>query len=365
MGPWLAVKSLFGIHNETGNIFTHLFGFFLFAALTLYMMRSPPTPLAMGQGQVESMWESVRTQALPSLQERLHKVQAGLSIQVHRLQDELSREGHAIHHAYQEAMAQLKKDLIQWPNERWPMLVFMAGAMTCLLFSSICHLLGCCQKHVALYIWRLDYAGIGILIVASFYPVIYYGLLCQPLFRAFYLISSTFFGVLVIAVSLLDIFQSREWRSFRYYIFASLGFYGFAPIFHVLFFNYDVHQVKVAMALATCQGLVYLGGGGIYASRVPERWFPGRFDLFFNSHQIWHVCVVLAALIHWRACMMLLEWRDASGGCAAPITSPLSTLQTQMRDLGHDLFSVDEVWARLSHYVHEHLHSQVNETRLQ
>jgi len=165
-------------------------------------------------------------------------------------------------------------------------------------------------------------------------------------------------------VSLLDIFQSREWRSFRYYIFASLGFYGFAPIFHVLFFNYDVHQVKVAMALATCQGLVYLGGGGIYASRVPERWFPGRFDLFFNSHQIWHVCVVLAALIHWRACMMLLEWRDASGGCAAPITSPLSTLQTQMRDLGHDLFSVDEVWARLSHYVHEHLHSQVNDTRL-
>ena len=91
--------------------------------------------------------------------------------------------------------------------------------------------------------------------------------------------------------------------------------------------------------------------------RVPERWFPGKFDLFFNSHQIWHICVVLAALIHWRSCMMMLEWRDASGGCAAPVTSSLSTLQTHMRDQGHDVFSAEEVWARLSHYVHEHLHS--------
>ena len=267
MTPRLAFKSLFGLHNETGNIYTHLIGFFLFAALTYYVMRSPPTPLAMGHGQVERMWETMRSQALPSLQERLHKVQEGLSVQVHRIQDELSREGHAIHHAYHEAMSQLKKDVLQYPNERWPMLVFMAGAMTCLLFSSTCHLLGCCQKHVALYIWRLDYAGISILIVASFYPVIYYGLLCSPISRAFYLISSTLFGVIVVSVSLLDVFQTREWRAFRYYIFAGLGLYGFAPIFHVLFLNHNIYEVKVAMALATCQGLVYLGGGAIYATR--------------------------------------------------------------------------------------------------
>lgn len=33
------------------------------------------------------------------------------------------------------------------------------------------------------------------------------------------------------------------------------------------------------------------------------------------------VCVVVAAYIHWRAVRLMLEWRDASGGCAAPITS--------------------------------------------
>lgn len=31
---------------------------------------------------------------------------------------------------------------------------------------------------------------------------------------------------------------------------------------------------------------------------MPERWYPGRFDYFGASHQIFHVCVVLAALAH-------------------------------------------------------------------
>lgn len=36
----------------------------------------------------------------------------------------------------------------------------------------------------------------------------------------------------------------------------------------------------------------------IYAARVPERFFPGRFDIMFHSHQIFHIFVVVAALIH-------------------------------------------------------------------
>ena len=53
---------------------------------------------------------------------------------------------------------------IQWPAPRWPFLVFMVGAMACLLFSSACHLLCCCSKHVYVAIWRLDYAGAHLLV---------------------------------------------------------------------------------------------------------------------------------------------------------------------------------------------------------
>ena len=45
------------------------------------------------------------------------------------------------------------------------------------------------------------------------------------------------------------------------------------------------------VSLTTASPLLpYMQSGAlVYAQRVPERWFPGKFDLFFHSHQIFHV----------------------------------------------------------------------------
>jgi adiponectin receptor len=37
-------------------------------------------------------------------------------------------------------------------------------------------------------------------------------------------------------------------------------------------------------------------GEAIYGARIPERWYPKRFDIWGNSHQIVHVLVVLGAI---------------------------------------------------------------------
>ena len=58
-------------------------------------------------------------------------------------------------------------------------------------------------------------------------------------------------------------------------------------------------------------------GAAIYALRVPERWYPGAFDLWFSSHQLFHLCVVAAALVHYGGVRTLLDWRDSSGGCSS------------------------------------------------
>ena len=39
--------------------------------------------------------------------------------------------------------------------------------------------------------------------------------------------------------------------------------------------------------------------------------FPGKFDLFFNSHQVFHVCIVLAAYAHYLAVVEAMNWRYA------------------------------------------------------
>ena len=71
--------------------------------------------------------------------------------------------------------ASLKVMGMAWPVTRWPVHVFTAGAMLCLLTSATCHLFGCCAQHVSQIIWRFDYVGIALLIVCSFYPPVYYG----------------------------------------------------------------------------------------------------------------------------------------------------------------------------------------------
>jgi adiponectin receptor len=53
----------------------------------------------------------------------------------------------------------------------------------------------------------------------------------------------------------------------------------------------------------------------LFALRVPERWKPGAFDLFFSSHQLFHICVVVAALVHYKGILVMVAWRDGAGGC--------------------------------------------------
>lgn len=58
-------------------------------------------------------------------------------------------------------------------------------------------------------------------------------------------------------------------------------------------------------------------GAAVYALRVPERFKPGRFDYLFNSHQLFHIAVVVAAFVHYQSVMILVKWRDISAAGVA------------------------------------------------
>lgn len=46
------------------------------------------------------------------------------------------------------------------------------------------------------------------------------------------------------------------------------------------------------------EGALYISGAAIYAARIPEKWSPGKYDLYGSSHQIFHFLVVAAAGTH-------------------------------------------------------------------
>lgn len=108
----------------------------------------------------------------------------------------------------------------------WPWFVFLAGAMACLVCSSLSHLLACHSQRFNFFFWRLDYAGISLMIICSFFAPIYYAFSCHPYSRLFYLTSISLLGFLVIVTLLAPALSTPRFRSFRATLLISMGFLG-------------------------------------------------------------------------------------------------------------------------------------------
>ncbi|XP_028774298.1 heptahelical transmembrane protein 5-like isoform X2 [Neltuma alba] len=254
-----ALLSVFSIHNETLNVWTHLIGFFLFLALTIYTAMKVPK------------------------------------------------------HSVKEDLANIIAPLMMRPITRWPFFAFLGGAMFCLLASSVCHLLSCHSERMAYIMLRLDYAGIAALISTSFYPPVYYSFMCNPLLCNLYLLSITLLGISTILFSLLPVFQNPEFRTIRASLFFGMGLSGVAPILHKLYLFWGEPEVFRTTGYEILMGALYGIGALVYATRIPERWKPGKFDIAGHSHQLFHILVVAGAYTHYRAGLVYLRWRDLRG----------------------------------------------------
>lgn len=343
-------------------------GFLIFAMLTFAVYYRPPSPLSIGRDFVqviESKWESsfgsenlydiVSTAAawekslikfgadqLKSVEDVLksigrHNIQdiatLGTSFQsikeklteykdtgieeLMHVEEVVSNYSHQALHDAEIAVYRSLCSLIDvtWPVHRWPMYIFTTGAMICLLTSSVCHLFGCCSAHVAMLMWQFDYAGIAVLIVASFFPPVYYGFLCNASYVVAYLGIVSVFGLATIAVTLMPKFQEPQYHAFRAGVFTLLGLFGIIPVAHGWMIHGSIQEVHHALILDLWMGVIYLSGAAIYTFKIPERWWPGKFDVIFHSHQLFHVAVVIAAMVHYKACNIMIQWRDSSGGC--------------------------------------------------
>ncbi|KAK3024865.1 hypothetical protein RJ639_044477 [Escallonia herrerae] len=198
---------------------------------------------------------------------------------------------------------------------RWPWLVFLGGAMVCLICSSISHLLACHSQRFNYFFWRLDYVGISIMIVCSFFAPIYYAFSCHPYSRILYLSTISLLGILVIITLLAPALSTPRFRSYRAFIFLAMGFSGVIPAGHAVALHWGDPQILISLGYEIAMGLFYAIGAAFYVKRVPERWKPGAFDIAGHSHQIFHVFVIAGALAHSAATLVVMDWRQGSPAC--------------------------------------------------
>ncbi|KAF3338136.1 heptahelical transmembrane protein 4-like protein [Carex littledalei] len=324
--------SIFSIHNETLNVWSHLIGFFIFLCLTIFTAMVIPriggSISSKIQQNLDQLVEPNRREAQlgviatilsPSHDEQLREI-----IQM-QMQPQCSwpligtteipttcRSSHVNNHT--NACVQTTKTTPPAPGPepitRWPLFAFLSGAMFCLLISTICHLISCHSEQTAYISLRLDYAGISALIVTSFYPLVYYSFLCDPFYRHLYMGFITIFGIATVLVSMVPVFQMPSFRHVRAALFSCMGVSGFVPVVHKLIWFHYRPEVVASTVFEAFMGMFYGLGVMIYATRVPERWFPGKFDLVGHSHQLFHLLVIAGAYTHYLAGLEYLKWRD-------------------------------------------------------
>ncbi|KAI3781953.1 hypothetical protein L2E82_11981 [Cichorium intybus] len=260
-----AFFSLFLCHNETLNVWTHVIGFAAFLVLTI----------------------------------------ANLT-ELYQVADFLNLSKWVF-------SSDTRTPLPLTETPRWPLFVFLCGSMFCFISSSLCHLFSCHSQHLNCLLSQLDYTGIAVMIITSFFPPIYYIFQCDTVWQYVYLTIISLLGVLAVIILLSPKRTRGKYRFIRTSIFVAMGLFGVIPAIHATIVNWNVPQRNTTLGFEAAMGFSYLIGAMFYVSRVPEKWKPGWFDLVGHSHQIFHIFVVMGALAHYIVVIILYEYRRRTG----------------------------------------------------
>ncbi|KAH8662978.1 hemolysin-III related-domain-containing protein [Tricladium varicosporioides] len=192
---------------------------------------------------------------------------------------------------------------------------FFLGAALCLGMSATYHAISNHSPMVAKFGNKLDYVGIVFLITGSFIPSIFYGFYCQQHLQELYWAMICNLGFGCAAVSIFEKFRTPDWRPYRAGMFVAMGLSAVVPVLHGL----KIHGIsdmrdRIGLTWLVLQGILYILGAGLYAARWPERRWPGRFDIWGSSHQIFHVLVVIAAASHLYGLLLAFDYHHAALG---------------------------------------------------
>jgi len=245
----LIFRSLFHIHNETGNIWTHLLGTLFFAYC---------------------LWEElVGFRKIPK-----------------ELEDEI--------------------------DHFW-LLLYLGSAAACMLVSSAYHLFLCHSKSIHQCMLKLDMHGIILLVFSHFLPGFYYGFSCHPNLQRVYTRAISIVIAATLTFANVPVFRKMQHFSIiLQFLIAGIVLSSVIPIVHWTSIRPRAEVQRMLPGVLQML-MLYGIGFFFFSSRFPERAAPGRFDFVFSSHQIWHVCVFAAAVVWWREIWDVIEYRHVKG----------------------------------------------------
>ena len=195
--------------------------------------------------------------------------------------------------------------------------VFFFAACKCLVCSTLWHTMNSvADQNLMERFACVDYTGISLLIAASIMTTEYTAFYCEPISRSIYMALTATLGIGGVILPWHPTFNRADMAWARVAFYVSLATTGFAPVLQLNITRGTTWAWDFYAPIAQSIG-VYLLGALVYASHVPERWFPGAFDYVGGSHNLWHLAVLGGILFHYVAMHKFFAsaFERAENGC--------------------------------------------------
>jgi adiponectin receptor len=192
-----------------------------------------------------------------------------------------------------------------------PLYIHVFSAIMWLMWSAIFHLFYVHSPTVSIVLAKLDYAGISFLVGGSSVSPVYYMLYCNDGYylRPLYLTIIAVGWLSAFTVSMASHFDTPAGRKFKAILFVILGVASAFPLIQFWFFRNTITMFEYPSFKWVLGGGIYIFGAFVYSIRIPECFFPGKFDFFGHSHNLWHFFVLLAAVVHFYGSLELYHLR--------------------------------------------------------
>lgn len=179
--------------------------------------------------------------------------------------------------------------------------VFFVAACKCLVCSTMWHTMNSIAEQSLMERFAcVDYTGISLLIASSIMTAEYTAFYCEPVSRTVYMAATAALGLGGVIVPWHPFFNRADQSWARVAFYVSLAVSGFIPVFQLNLTRGPAWSYEFYAPIARSIG-VYLLGACVYASKIPERWWPGGFDYVGGSHNLWHLAVLGGILFHYMA----------------------------------------------------------------
>lgn len=196
-------------------------------------------------------------------------------------------------------------------------LYFLGGAL-CFGLSTAYHAFSNHSHEVHDFYHRLDLLGISAVTAGCFPPGMWYTFPCADRSIKIFWISLDLVAQVTAAIVVLFVrrFRRPAWRPFRGFLFSFMASSAFYPIIYACFQRgYRQMDVEAGATRYAWTVVVYLTAVTMYGTRIPEAWKPGYYDLWGQSHQIFHVLMAVGLTVHFSAFTKAFDYTHSTKQC--------------------------------------------------